>query len=77
MSSEIKIDVKNRCDFCKKRNHLLFECKCNKKFGTCHLQPEMHNCECIEKFRSASYESNKTSILNNLIKVSKIGGDEL
>jgi len=42
---------KNRCNQCNKKSHLLFPCKCDMVFCNKHLQPEIHQCISMDKYR--------------------------
>ena len=35
---------KIKCDKCKKKSLIMFDCKCNKKFCCIHKYPETHDC---------------------------------
>ena len=38
-----------KCFLCKKKSHILFSCKCNKKFCIKHRYLDEHNCSYNKK----------------------------
>jgi predicted nucleic acid binding AN1-type Zn finger protein len=73
IQKEEKITVMgNRCAFCKKKSHILIECKCDSKFCISHLSPELHECVSMEKFRKESFERNRKNVMDSAIKESRV-----
>lgn len=51
MNDKPKKNNKNKCNKCKKNNYLLMKCKCNNDYCLKCLQPELHECVNMDKFR--------------------------
>jgi hypothetical protein len=60
------------CCHCKRRSHLLFDCKCNRKYCSKHLQPEVHNCGNIDQYRRRSADIINNKVLKDSVKADKV-----
>lgn len=47
------------CYHCNKKNNILINCKCDKKYCLKHIQPEIHKCSNLQDFKTEAYEKNK------------------
>lgn len=59
------------CKQCKKRTHLLLNCKCNKNFCIKHIMSELHSCD------FNYHEEGKKELTKNLIKCTRIKVDKI
>ena len=41
---------KNRCFFCRKKQHMLLDCLCHQQFCVSHRTPESHSCPSLSDF---------------------------
>ncbi len=55
----------DKCSTCLKKSHIIFECKCHKKFCNKHILPEIHNCENIKDHKLDSFKKNESVLLQN------------
>jgi hypothetical protein len=55
-----------KCDFCKKKNHLIFDCTwCLSPLCTSCLACETHACSKIDEMKATKNEQLKKSLLDN------------
>lgn len=62
--------INSRCDKCKKKSFVIFNCKCSKHFCAFHRLPEKHNCEQIYEIQRLQHSINEKKLIDNSIKPS-------
>ena len=63
--------INKRCDECKKKSFVTFDCVCKKHFCTFHRLPEKHNCTQIYEIHRHQYSINEKKLIDNSIKPSQ------
>lgn len=52
-----------RCKHCNCKSSVILDCKCNNKYCTKHLLPEIHKCSELIKFRQEAHDQNEKLII--------------
>lgn len=60
-----------RCKQCNKKTSVLLDCKCENKYCTKHIQPEVHQCVKINTFREDRKKFLKEKVEKEAEAVSK------
>jgi hypothetical protein len=56
------------CEYCRKKNHILVDCKCKLKLCIFDLSPDKHEC----RFNYKEAEQTRLTVMNPVVKAKKV-----